>query len=206
VPIESDAQLAQAVATAGQLLQEIFDYTQRTQREDAKVRFPRGLIKTAGEYRALLPSYVEPQRASSCAYAFMHLDVLWWLGNRTDITLTAKEMVLKSGIITLATITEAVLTIHRHAGFGPGQEFKQRINTAVQLGLMEEEDRKLFSNLWDDRCRVHLKKLEGYEFGKYKDEHVTQPRAALDRLLPRLRQWDEAGRPKRVKALPGPGA
>jgi hypothetical protein len=75
-------------------------------------------MKTADEYRALCPDYLEHERASSCAYAFMYLDVLWWLTNRTDITLTAKEMVLKSAIITLASIAEAALTIRFRRGFG----------------------------------------------------------------------------------------
>jgi hypothetical protein len=200
VPIKNDAQLATAVANAGQLLQDIQDYALRADRDDAKVRFPRGVMKTAEEYRAQLPRYVEPQRASSCAYAFMHLDVLWWILNRTDITLTAKEMILKSAIITLATITEAVLTIHRHPGFGAGQGFKDRVNAARQTGLMDAADHTLFNNLWDHRCKVHLKALEGYEFAKYKDEHVKEPRAALDRLLPALAKWEDAGRPKKVKA------
>jgi hypothetical protein len=146
------------------------------------------------------PRYVEPQRASSCAYAFIHLDVLWWMLNRTDITLTAKEMVLKSAIIPLATITEAVLTINRHRGFGTGQGFKDRVNAARQAALIDEGDHKLFNNLWDHRCKVHLKSLEGYEFGQYKDEHVKEPRAALDRLLPVLSKWDAAGRPKKENA------
>jgi hypothetical protein len=120
--------------------------------------------------------------------------------NRTDITLTAKEMVLKSAIIPLATITEAVLTINRHRGFGTGQGFKDRVNAARQAALIDEGDHKLFNNLWDHRCKVHLKSLEGYEFGQYKDEHVKEPRAALDRLLPVLSKWDAAGRPKKENA------
>ena len=111
MPIRSDAELANAVVLAGQHLQDIHDYVQRAERDDAKVRFPRGVLKTADEYRALCPGYLDCNKASSCAYAFMYLDVLWWLTKRTDMTATtAKEMTLKSAIITLATITEAVLT------------------------------------------------------------------------------------------------
>jgi hypothetical protein len=93
-------------------------------------------MKTADEYRALCPDYLEHERASSCAYAFMYLDVLWWLTNRTDITLTAKEMVLKSAIITLASIAEAALTIRFRRGFGGDTNFKVRLNNAQQLGLI----------------------------------------------------------------------
>jgi hypothetical protein len=191
MPIKNDTELAIAVASASQHLQDIHDFTQRVDREDAKVRFPRGVLKTADEYRAICPSYLHHDKASSCAYAFMYLDVLWWMTKRTDITLTAKEMVLKSAIITLATITEAALTIPGQAGFGPNANFKDRLNSAVQLELIDDNNRKELSKLWDNRNHVHLKRLEKSEFGKYGPNDVDLPRAALDRMLAALMKWHE---------------
>ena len=81
MPIKSDAELVNTVAAAGQHLQDIHDYVQRADRDDAKVRFPRGVIKTADDYRALCAGYLDYNQASSCAYTFMYLDVLWWLTN-----------------------------------------------------------------------------------------------------------------------------
>lgn len=195
--LNNDQELVAAVSSAGDLLQIIHNYTQRVEREDAKVRFPRGLIKTANEYRALLPGYLEPNHASGCAYAFMYLDVLWWLTNRTDITLTAKEMALKSAIVNLGTIAECVLTIKFRPGFGHHTNFKVRLNSAVQLNLLSDEDRNTLSALWDNRCNVHLKELEGSEFDKYESEDVNLPRVALDRLLPSLKAWHERGYTKK---------
>lgn len=193
MPISNDQELATAVSTAGNLLQDIHDYTQRDSRDDAKVRFPRGVMRTANEYRTLLPGYLEANQASSCAYAFMYLDVLWWLTNRTDITLTAKEMALKSAIVNLATIAEAVLTVKFRPGFGGNTPFKVRLNNACQAKLVSEDDRKTLSLLWDNRNNVHLKELKESEFDRYQSEHVDLPRAALDRLLPTVREWHESG-------------
>lgn len=193
MPISNDQELAAATATAGNLLQDIHIYTQRTNRNDAKVRFPRGVMRTANEYRALLPGYLEPNQASSCAYTFMYLDVLWWLTNRTDITLTAKEMALKSAIVNLATIAEAVLTVKYRSGFGVGTNFKARLNSACQISLMSEEDRKTLSALWDNRNNVRLKEMKESEFDKYEVDHVDLPRASLDRLLPALKKWHQSG-------------
>lgn len=195
MPIRNDAELATVVAAVGQHLQDIHDYTLRADRDDAKVRFPRGVLKTADEYRALCPGYLEQERASSCAYAFMYLDVLWWLTKRTDITLTAREMVLKSAIITLATIAEAAVTILGRAGFGANNSYKNKLNSVVVLGLIDDGDRQLLSQVWDNRGKVHLKRLDKSEFGKYKPEDVDLPRAALDRMLAALKGWHEKGMP-----------
>jgi hypothetical protein len=189
MPIRNDVELISAMAAAGQHLQDIHDYTQRADRADAKVRFPRGVMKTADEYREVCPSYLDRNKASSCAYAFMFLDVLWWMTKRTDLAITAKEMVLKAAIITLATISEAVLTIPHQAGFGPSAQFKNRLNAAVQLGLIDDKDRTLLCKLWDDRNHIHLKRQETSEFGKYKEPDVDLPRAALDRMLQVLVKW-----------------
>jgi hypothetical protein len=80
-------------------------------RDEAKVRFPRGLIGTADSYRALAPGYIGPGTSSSCAYGFMHLDVMWWLVSRTDLASVGRQMTLKSAIVSLGTILEAVLKI-----------------------------------------------------------------------------------------------
>jgi hypothetical protein len=116
MPISDEIELAAAVAVASEHLQDIHNFAQREIRDDAKVRFPRGVMREAQHYRQLCPDHLEDNRASSCAYAFMWLDVLWWLINRTDLVLTGREMAIKSSIITLGTISEATLTIP----FSPG--------------------------------------------------------------------------------------
>ena len=49
--IENDEQLYEAVEEAGATLQSIQDYVQRDFSRSAKVRFPRGYIRTAQEAR-----------------------------------------------------------------------------------------------------------------------------------------------------------
>jgi hypothetical protein len=189
MPIRNAGELTNIVGIAGQHLQDIHDFAQREVRDDAKVRFPRGVMKTADEYRAVCPGYLDRHKSSSCAYSFMYLDVLWWLTHRTDIASVAKEMSIKSAIITLGTIAEAALTIKSQPGFGGGQDFKNKLNSAMQLGLIDEADRHELSRLWDNRNNVHLKRLDESEFGKYNDADVDVPRAALDRMLAAFSKW-----------------
>jgi hypothetical protein len=100
-------------------------------------------------------------------------------------------MCLKSAIITLASIAEAALTVKVRRGFGGDTNFKVRLNNAQQIGLIDVNDRQELSKLWDKRCKVHFKRLEGSEFGKYEDADVELPRAALDRMLGALKKWHE---------------
>jgi hypothetical protein len=73
-------------------------------RDDSKINFPRGVIGTAASYRGRCPGYLTTDQPSSFAYAFMYLDVLWWLLSRTDLASVGKQMAIKSAIVTLATV------------------------------------------------------------------------------------------------------
>lgn len=191
MPITNDGELALAVQRASRLVQEIHDYTQREQRDDAKINFPRGLIRTADFYRNQCPGYLIERQRSSCAYGFMYLDVLWWLSWRTDISNIAKEMVIKSAIITLGSILEAVLTIPREGIFAPASKagVKLRLNQAQTRGWINEEERDDLKTLWDHRNNVHLRLLDTHEFAKYRTDHFNQPANALATLMQSLSDW-----------------
>src|SRR5437899_1157157 len=118
MPITNDQELIAAVAQASRQVQDIQDYCGRTPRSESKINFPRGLIGTAQVYRGRCPGYLTAAQQSSCAYGFMYLDVLWWLLARTDIASIAKEMAIKSAIVTLGTILEAIVYIPREGVFG----------------------------------------------------------------------------------------
>jgi hypothetical protein len=187
MPIQNDTDLAVAVEQASRLIQDIQDYTKRTLRSDAYVRFPRGVLRTAEHYRIQCPDYLAPRQKDSCAYGFMYLDVLWWIAARTDLSGIALEMVYKSAIITQGTILEAMLHIPNQGIFFSAAGIKKKLEKAVARGWISQEDCYVLQELWDHRCNVHLKLLDGHEFSKYTPQHVNQPRAALDRLMSKLR-------------------
>ena len=76
--IINDIQLTQAVTQATRLMQDIQAYCGKTLRDDSKFAFPWGVIGTAEQYRQICPGYLDERQQSSCAYGFMHLDVVWW--------------------------------------------------------------------------------------------------------------------------------
>jgi hypothetical protein len=193
--ISNDQELTKAVAQASSLIQQIQNYCGRTLREDSKISFPRGLIGTAASYRARCPGYLSADQISSCAYGFMYLDVLWWLLSRTDIAIVAKQMAIKSAIITLGTILEASLHI-------PAQPLsnvlstkcpsgvKLRLERATKNGWITQEQCTTLKDLWERRTNVHITKLRGNgELDLYKIEHVNAPLEALLVLMSKLKAW-----------------
>ncbi|WP_441228861.1 hypothetical protein AB7813_27180 [Tardiphaga sp. 20_F10_N6_6] len=193
--ITNDQELAGAVTQAGDLIQSIQDYCAKTNREDAKVRFPRGLIGTADTYRARFPAYLDHGRISNCSFSFMFLDVLWWLSARTDITGVAKQMILKSAIVTIGTILEACLYVpnlpkSKLLSNQCAAGVKQRVDNACTRGWISEPERDALKQLWDHRLNVHQKIAVDSELDLYNRDHVNIPQAALLVLMTRLREWN----------------
>lgn len=192
--IKNDQELVKVVAQASDLVQDIQDYCGRTLREESKIKFPRGLIGTADSYRGRCPGYLSADQISSCAYAFMYLDVLWWLLSRTDITGVARQMAIKSAIVTLGTLMEVCLWIpgrprtdvlSKNADAG----VKPRLEEAVNRGWISEQQRASLEKLWEHRNNVHLKFLENSERDLYQVEHVNAPHAAVLDLMAKSKTW-----------------
>jgi hypothetical protein len=200
--INSDGQLVAAVAKASDLLQSIHEFCQRQLREDAKVKFPRGLIGTANSYRQRCPDYLSADKISSCAYGFMHLDVLWWLSSRTDLVGICKQMLLKSAIITLGMLTEVQLWIpglprDNRLSDRSSYGVKPRLEEARSHGWISSAQCAALKQLWDNRNNVHIKFLQNSELDVYKSEHVNEPYSALLALMVNAKTWEEGGRPSK---------
>jgi len=196
--ITSDQELRLAVAQASDLVPEIQDYCGRALRDESKIKFPRGMIGTADSYRARCPGYLDLNTISSCAYGFMHLDVLWWLVSRTDIASVGKQMALKSAIVTLGTILEAMLAIqglpkNRVLSSKCSAGVKPRVGEAVKRGWISTDEGTALKNLWENRNNVHLKLLPGGEHDIYKVDDINGPHAALLKLMSKLKSLHDAG-------------
>jgi hypothetical protein len=194
--IGDEQELAKAVAQASRLIQDIQDYCGRKLREESKINFPRGLIGTANSYRGRCPGYLAASQTSSCAYGFMYLDVLWWLLSRTDIKGVARQMAIKSAIITLGTVLEVSLHIpglprNNMLSNKSTAGLKTRLEEALKHGWITKEQRASLDQLWDHRNNVHVKFLEDSELDLYNVDHLNSPHAALLALLSKLKAWQE---------------
>ena len=100
-------------------------------------------------------------------------------------------MVIKSAIITLASIMEALLEISAHGIFAGIKGVKPRLRRACENKWISEKERETLNRLWDHRNNVHIRLLDTHEFNKYRIEHYDEPREALNTLMSRLKLWYE---------------
>src|SRR5664279_5480201 len=106
--INNDEELMEVVDEAGRLLQDIQNYVERDFTRAARIRFPRGYLRTATQARTRLGCLTNTQLKSNIAYTMLLSDVQHWLLARTDLSGMAKEMVIKLQLFLLGSIVESI--------------------------------------------------------------------------------------------------
>src|SRR6185437_9650026 len=106
----NSSQIGELVSTAGEALQELQNLLGRSHRTDAKVRFPRGYLTELGTRRDRLRFLRSDTVRNNVAYTLMLYEVHSWILRRTDLAGLANDMVVKSCLAALGSVTEALLT------------------------------------------------------------------------------------------------
>jgi hypothetical protein len=167
MPITTDQELAQAADLVGRKLQEIQDYLGADSHRAAKVRFPRGYIRTANHFRSRLPFILDRDARDNLAYALILTDVYRWVTNRTDLFGTAREMVFKAGVVLAGSICETMAVNYTDGAIGRSVRFKTRCDRMVTAGMISDDLRDELHWVWDTRSAIHLCDLEVREFERY---------------------------------------
>lgn len=162
MPITNDEELAQAVIDAGLLLQEIQNYAGRDFTKSAKVRFPRGYLRKASEARARLGFLESSHFKSNVSYTMLLSDVQHWLLVRTDLSGTAKEMIIKLQFFLLGSIVESLTKVFLKGKCGGG--FSKRTEYLCEHGVITEQLRIDLDWLWEIRNKMHLFLLDDTEW------------------------------------------
>jgi len=116
--IRSDQELKKAVEKASELLQSITDYIgpddpNKYDSEEFVLQFPRRYLRRVAELKSTFPELGNPTMASNIAYSLQLTDFYTWHLNRTDIDLTLKQMIIKSGVVTYCSVMEGLLHTSR---------------------------------------------------------------------------------------------
>lgn len=182
--IKSDAELIQAVAEVSEKIQAIHDYLGDRDFDEARIRFPRGYLRSCAHHRAKYSFLDDKVLQSNIAYAKMTTDIFRWMLNRTDISLTAKEMLIKQGISIVGAVAEAIVKtiLAGQPGGGNKQNFKKRIELLCNTGRIKPDVHQELIWLWDTRNDVHLMLLDKPEFNKYNIGHYNRAVRALINL------------------------
>ncbi|MDY6992938.1 MAG: hypothetical protein SVR94_10100 [Pseudomonadota bacterium] len=165
------------VDSADEALQEIQNYCGRSNLASARVRFPRGFIRTATEARRSLPNLGREVQRRNASYALMKNDVFRWLAIRTDLSGTALSMIIKEAISSLGGICEWLTkeAVRGHAGNRP---YKQRTKKLVELEIIGEELQIELDWIWDIRCNEHMHEVNTLEHEMYTRTDYNRARKA----------------------------
>ena len=167
MPIRTDDELAAATHMVGRKLQDIQDYLGTDSNRAAKVRFPRGYIRTANHFRSRLPFILDRDTQDNLAYALILTDVYRWLTNRTDLFGTAREMTFKAGVVLAGSICETMAVNYTANAIGRTVRFKRRCERMVTSGMITEGLRDELHWLWDTRSAIHLCDVAVREYERY---------------------------------------
>lgn len=162
--IETDEELAIAVKKAGVLLQDIQDFCGRKNRSDAKIRFPRGYLRTASEQRNRLKFVQSEDLKANLSYTLILTDSILWLLVRTDIAATAKDMLIKMFIFLGGALMEGILSDYLTGVIGKQRSFKKRTKYLLDNDIITQSLHDDLNWVWDLRNNMHLFLLDGREF------------------------------------------
>ncbi|NBB81473.1 MAG: hypothetical protein GVY36_18870 [Verrucomicrobia bacterium] len=190
--IQSEEELNEAVEKASELLQDIHEYCGSENRKwaeypEAKIRFPRGFIRTADTHRRRIPFVNSEDLKSNIAYTLILSDAILWLSIRTDLWGIPQQMLTKVYVFILGSICESVTKNYLHGIKGGG--YKPRTAYLAEQEIIDEELQKDLDWLWDTRNNMHLFRLAQREYNnEYNDECHTRAVRTFRRLLHALRR------------------
>lgn len=191
MPIQNDAELSEVAARVNLDVQQIADYVKRNpdSSDQGKIRFPRGYLTTAGEFRVKLSFIVNDALKRNVSYALMGHDVLRWIVYHTDLSGAPKEMMIKESICLLASICESISIIPNAHGLGRRAGFRGRTDRLLEINLISRIDHERLVWLWDKRNQEHLIDVLFREFDHYTERDWCKAVAAYHGLRDGLRRW-----------------
>jgi hypothetical protein len=177
--------LVEKMLTVNTLLQEVNDTLGPNESElekELKLRFPRGYIRTANDFRKRLICVKNSTLKSNIAYQLMLSDLFSWLINRTDLFGTVKEMLIKYEVANMASIAETLTVIFT----SKNKSLKDRLQMLLKNDKITGDTAKEVWWLWKFRQGIHLFEIAEQEYNKYEEQHFDRAAITVRRLLDEL--------------------
>lgn len=189
--IENEEQLREAARQAGALVQQISDYAKANPRQDrlARIRFPRGFIKTASEIRRNLVFVDNDTLKRNVSYALMTHEVLRWIVFHTDLAGQAQEMLIKEAVCLLGNVCESITIFPNEYGLGRGSGFQRRVNRLREMEVIDQRCQRLLEWLWSKRNQEHLYDVPFREWSHYDIKDWYKSVRAYRTLRNSLLRW-----------------
>ncbi len=155
MPLQED-ELRTCLAAANESLLAIQIAYGRENAPEARIRFPRGWIRTAATLRQTLPNMGTPLERRNASYALLGLEPMRWLAVRTDISNAALSMIVKQMIAILGSLLEWFVRVPTRDRRGR-HSFNKRSQMLVALGIFDEEQKAEIDWVWSKRSvGLHL--------------------------------------------------
>lgn len=161
------------VEEAGVALQALQDEFGRENLPEARIRFPRGFIRTAAALRSTLPDLGTEVQRRNASYSLMALDVLRWLVVRTDLAGAALSMVVKESIVIVGALCDW-LTKEATRGHGSRRSYTHRTQALVDLDQISMDLKVELDWVWQVRCNVHMHDVTSLEYDMYSREDYNR--------------------------------
>ena len=152
--LEEIADLAEA---AGEAMQEIqTSLGHQTYVSEARVRFPRGYVRTAAGIYNNLPDIGNYTKRRNFAYQMMRADVCRWLLTRTDVFGQIQSVLVAEHICILAYGVEFFVKSLTYRCVRRRRPFKRHTQYLVDTKVITRELKIELDWIWDIRTHEHL--------------------------------------------------
>lgn len=150
-------EIAELAESAGEHMQEIQDsLDSRDYVPEARVRFPRGYVRTTARIYNKLPAIGDNTKRRNFAYQMMRADVVRWLLTRTDVYGQIQSVLVGEFICILAYGVEFFVKTLTYRRVGRGRPFGRHTQNLVDRGIISEELKEHLDWMWDIRTHEHL--------------------------------------------------
>ena len=182
MPITNEVQLQNVLQRIGTDLQDVQNYLGDTCRRDAKFRFPRGFIRRAADLRKRFGFLRNDTLKRNLSYQLILFDVFRWILNRSDITGTAQEMLIKEGICLFGSQCETILRAYCGNRTSKKKGVSGRIQFLVSTSVLDSNAADELNWLWKTRSALHVYLVEQREHQIYKISDYNRARNAYRSL------------------------
>jgi len=142
---------------AGEAMQDIqTDLGSQTYVAEARVRFPRGYVRTAARLYNNLPEIGDNTKRRNFAYQLMRADVCRWLLTRTDVYGQVQSVLVAEHICILAYGVEFFVKSLNYRKVGKKHSFKRHTKYLVDTGVLDANLKSELDWMWDVRTHEHL--------------------------------------------------
>ncbi|MGQ3887968.1 hypothetical protein ACQUW5_02910 [Legionella sp. CNM-1927-20] len=160
--ISNQSELIKSVEKVSEILQDIQNYCRKEQISEAKIKFPRGFLRTCNNIRNEFNFISESHLKSNIAYTIQLSDSIRWLLIRTDIAGTAKSMLIKLYIVLIGAVIESCTKNYLKGKCG--KCFSKRNEFLYKKGIISKKLMEDLNYVWTLRSNIHLMDITSSEY------------------------------------------